>query len=204
MLRIYRIPYSTNVERVALGLAHKGIAADWLDVDPTDRAEVERVSGQPLVPVLVDGDRVVSDSTRILRYVEELQPEPPLWPRERARRAEADVFVDWFNRVWKRPPNEIEAERAERAPDERRVVELGDELRDSLDLFAALLDGREYLLGEFGVADCIAFPFVRYAVDRDPGDGETFHEILREFLVLRPEHDVVRAWIERVDARPRA
>jgi glutathione S-transferase len=34
MLRIYRIPYSTNVERVALALGHKGLEAEWIDVDP--------------------------------------------------------------------------------------------------------------------------------------------------------------------------
>ncbi len=203
MLRVYRIPYSTNVERVALALGHKRVSVEWVDVDPADRSDVERVSGQPLVPVLVDGDSVVSDSTAILRYVEQLRPEPPLWPRERARRADVDVFLDWFNRVWKRPPNEIENERAGAATDERRVAELGEELRSSLDLFDALLDGREYLHGEFSVADCAAFPFLKYAVVHDPDDDEPFHEILREFLVLGDRHARLRAWIERVDARPR-
>ena len=35
-LRVYRIPFSTNVERVALALAHKGVAVEWVDVDPFD------------------------------------------------------------------------------------------------------------------------------------------------------------------------
>ena len=54
MLRVYRIPYSTNVERVALALAHKGVEVDWVDVDPDDRTPVLAVSGQALVTVLVD------------------------------------------------------------------------------------------------------------------------------------------------------
>ena len=57
-LRLYRIPFSTNVERVALALAHKGVDVEWVDIDPNDRSEVVRVSGQELVPVLVEGDRV--------------------------------------------------------------------------------------------------------------------------------------------------
>jgi glutathione S-transferase len=201
---VYRIPFSTNVERVALALAQKGLHVEWADVDPRDRSEVERVSGQPLVPVLVDDGRVVVDSTAILRYLEGLQPEPRLFPRDPARRAELDVFLDWFNRVWKRPPNEIEAERAKPEPDEARVATLGQELNDSLDLFESLLDDRDYLFGEFSAADCAAFPFLKYALIHEEEDDEPFHEILREFLVLRRDHRGLESWIRRVDERPRA
>jgi glutathione S-transferase len=203
VLRVYRIPFSTNVERVSLALAHKGIEVQWADIDPRDRSEVERVSGQPLVPVLVDDGRVVVDSTVILRHLEDLRPEPRLFPPEPARRAEVDVFLDWFNRVWKRPPNEIEAERSEAAPDEARIAALGQELTGSLDLFEALLDDRDYLFGEFSAADCAAFPFLKYALIHDDEDDEPFHEILREFLPLADTHPRLEAWIRRVDARPR-
>jgi glutathione S-transferase len=159
VLRVYRIPFSTNVERVSLALAHKVLDVDWEDVDPADRGPVERLSGQPLVPVLVHDGRVLADSTVILRYLEDLQPEPPLFPREKARRAELELFLDWFNRVWKRPPNEIEAERAKAEPDAERIDELGRELTGSLKLFEDLLAGRDYLFGEFSAADCAAFPF---------------------------------------------
>jgi glutathione S-transferase len=200
---VYRIPFSTNVERVALALAHKGLHVEWADIDPRDRSEVERVSGQPLVPVLVDDGRVVLDSTVILRYLEELRPEPPLFPRESARRAEVEVFLDWFNRVWKRPPNEIEVERARADPDRARIDTLGAELTASLDLFEELLDGRDYLFGEFSVADCAAFPFLKYAVIHDHDDQEPFHQILREYLDLGDTHPRLEAWIKRVDERPR-
>ena len=177
---------------------------EWIEVDPADRSPVREVSGQDLVPVLVDDGRVVVDSTAILRYVEEIHPEPALWPREPARRAELDVFLDWFNRVWKRRPNEIEAERAEAAPDEARIAALGAELAAGLDLFEALLDGRDYLYGDFSAADCAAFPFLKYALDRDATDDEPFHEILREYLPLGAGHARLTAWIRRVDEHPRA
>ncbi len=203
-LRVYRIPYSTNVERVALGLGHKRLDVEWIEVDPADRSPVREVSGQGLVPVLVEDGRVVVDSTAILQYVEEIHPEPALWPREPARRAELDVFLDWFNRVWKTPPNEIEAERAEAAPDEARIAALGAELAAGLDLFEALLDGRDYLYGDFSAADCAAFPFLKYALDRDANDDEPFHVILREYLQLGADHARLKAWIRRVDEHPRA
>ena len=121
VLRVFRIPFSTNVERVSLALAHKGLDVEWEDVDPLDRSPVERISGQPLVPVLVDDGHVLADSTEIIRYLEERQPQPTLFPRDEARRAELEIFLDWFNRVWKRPPNEIEAERGKTEPDQGRI-----------------------------------------------------------------------------------
>jgi glutathione S-transferase len=203
-VRVYRIPFSTNVERVALAAGYKGVPVDWIDVDPSDRSDVERVSGQPLVPVLVDDGQVVADSTAILRYLESSVPEPPLFPRDRARRAEVDVFLDWFNRVWKRAPNEIEAERNQAVPDRPRIEALGGQLMAALDLFEDLLDGRDYLFGEFSAADCAAFPFLKYAVLHDEEDTEPFHLILREFQTLGGEDSNVAAWIRRVDERPRA
>jgi glutathione S-transferase len=204
VLRVYRIPFSTNVERVSLALAHKGLEVEWEDVDAADRSQVERVSGQPLVPVLVHERLVIADSTVILRYLDDLQPEPPLFPRDEARRAELEVFLDWFDRIWKRPPNEIEAERAKAEPDAERIYELGRELTGSLELSEAMLAGRDYLFGEFSAADCAAFPFLKYGLIFDEADSEEFHLILREHLALNDSYPRLEAWIRRVDARPRA
>jgi glutathione S-transferase len=204
VLRAYRVPFSTNVERVSLALAHKRLDVQWEDVDPRDRSPVERISGQSLVPVLADEGRVVTDSTVIIRYLEEFQPEPALFPRDEARRAELDVFLDWFNRVWKRPPNEIEAERRETEPDEARVDELGKELSGSRELFERMLAGRDYLFGAFTAADCAAFPFLKYGLIFDEDDTEEFHLILREYLALDTRYPRLEAWIRRVDAHPRA
>ena len=38
-----------------------------------DRPEVDELSGQRWVPVLVDGEQVVADSHRILEYLEHLE-----------------------------------------------------------------------------------------------------------------------------------
>jgi glutathione S-transferase len=203
-VRIYRIPFSTNVERVALACAYKGVEVEWVDVDPADRSEVERVSGQRLVPVLVSGETVLFDSPVILEWLEAQVPDPPLYPREPARRAEVEIFLQWFNRLWKRPPNEIDAEEAKPAPDTQLIEKLGEEMRRAIPLFERLLDGREYLFGDFGVADVTAFPFLKYAVFGLPeGDDERFHAILVEHQPL-DKTSPLRAWAERVEARPRA
>jgi glutathione S-transferase len=204
-IRIYRIPFSTNVERVALAAAYKGIAVEWIDVDPRDRTQVREVSGQELVPVVVAGNEVVSDSPAILEWLERRKPQPPLYPAEPARRAEVETFLDWFNQVWKRPPNLIAAEELRSAPDTARIAELFARMRHSLDRFEALLSGRDYLFGDFGVADVTAFPFLKYAAfDLPPDDDERFHEILIEGMWLGNRYPGLRAWAERVDAKPRA
>jgi len=204
-LRVYRIPYSTNVERVALAAGHKGLEVEWVDVDPADRSPVEAVSGQSLVPVLVDGDEVVADSPAIVALLEERFPEPPLYPADGPRRAEVEIFVDWFNRVWKRPPNAIADELERPEPDVALVAELSAEMRAALDRFEMLLAGRDYLFGEFGAADCIAFPFLKYAVFGLPADDhELFHRVLVDHMPLGDRYPRLTAWVKRVDEHPRA
>ena len=202
---LYRAPFSTNVERVALALAHKGLEVESVEISYEDRSPVIEVSGQGLVPVLVDGDQVIPDSVRILRHVEERWPDPPLFPRDAARRAELDVFLDWFNEVWKVPPNAIEKELERDDPDQRLVEDLSRRMRASLDLFESLLDGRDHLFGDdFSAADCAAFPFLKYAKLRDPEDDELFHRILEDNLQLGGAYPRLSAWIDRVNERPRA
>jgi glutathione S-transferase len=204
LIRVYRIPFSTNVERVALAAGHKAIEIEWIDVDPKDRSPVEAVSGQRLVPVLVDGDEILSDSPVIIDWLEQRVPDPPLFPREPARRAEVRVFVDWFNNVWKRPPNLIVAEEEKSQPDAARIAELAARMRGLVPLFEDLLNGRDYLFGDFGAADVFAFPFLKYAVFGAPADDdERFHHILVEHQPL-DAGSPLRAWAERVDAHPRS
>jgi glutathione S-transferase len=204
LIRVYRIPFSTNVERVALAAGHKAIEIEWIDVEPDDRSPIEAVSGQRLVPVLVDGETVLSDSPVIIEWLEERVPDPPLYPRDAARRAEVRVFLDWFNNVWKRPPNLIAAEEEKAEPDAARIAELGSRMRGAIPLFEDLLTGRDYLFGDFGIADVIAFPFLKYAIFGAPAaDEERFHHILVEQQPLAADSPL-RAWAARVDAHPRS
>jgi maleylpyruvate isomerase len=205
LIRLYRAPFSTNVERVALALALKGLAAESVWIEYSDRGLVERVSGQPLVPVLDYDGAIVVESMDIVRFLDERHPDPPLSPAERARRAELDVFVDWFNRVWKGPPNQIEAELARPAPDEDEIATLGARMTDALDLFEEMLGGRDHLFGhELSAADLCAFPFLKFATLHDPADDELFHLILRDRQRDGRERPRLAAWIDRVNALPRA
>ncbi len=111
------------------------------------------------MPVLDDDGFVVADSLQIIRHLERRHPEPPLLPAGDPHRAEVELFLDWFDRVWKVAPNAIEGELASERPDERRIASLAAERDRALDRFEALLGGRRHLVGDdFSAADCAAFP----------------------------------------------
>ena len=204
-MRLWRAPFSTNVERVALALAHKGLAVESVWISYEDRSPVERLSGQGLMPVLEFGDGVVvCDSMQIVRVLEERFPAAPLYPADFAGRAATMRFVDWFNGVWKVAPNALAAEIAGPAPDVARVAILADAMAGALDVFERMLGGHAHLLGdEFSAADCAAYPFLKYALWRDPDDDELFHRVLDSYQQLGEDHPRLAAWIERLDERPR-
>jgi glutathione S-transferase len=204
VLRLYCARWSTNVERVALALAHKGLSAERVWIDYADRSPVIEVSGQPLVPVLEHDGHVVSDSLQILRYLERQWPQPPLYPAHPVEAARVAVFLEWFDGVWKGPPNAIDAELGREQPDAAAVAVASRRLRGWLDVFEDLLGGGDFLFGLFGAADCAAYPFLKYAVGRPEEDDERFHRVLERELAIDGTHPRLRTWIERVGALPRA
>lgn len=88
---VYHFTTSPFARRVRLALSHKKLSAELRDARavPEHRAEVNRLNPMHTVPVLVDGETVVCDSTAILHYLERKFPDPPLWP---AGISGADVF----------------------------------------------------------------------------------------------------------------
>ncbi len=194
-LRLYAIPYSTNVERVALALGHKGVAAEVVMCD----------RGRPLADPRRErpGPGARARRRRLLRDRLEPDHRAPRAPlpgsaavpgRAGPAAPRCGVFVDWFDRVWKGPPNAIDAELGRPEPDHIRVAALEHELRSTLDVFEAMLDGRDYLMsGSLSAADCAAFPFLKYGLWIQPGDDERFHQILARNLALDGDHPRVEA-----------
>ncbi len=81
--------------RIALGL--KGIAYDQLNHDLRTGAqaatEYAALNTQHLVPTLVTGDTVLTQSSAILEWLEETHPAPPLLPTDATRRAIVRAMV---------------------------------------------------------------------------------------------------------------
>src|SRR5262249_4220310 len=85
-------PYAAKVRAI---LRHKGVAFEERIVDPLDRRELKRLSGQIAVPVLQYGAKVVADSTAIARFLDEKYPEKPILPKDPVLRARALLLEEW-------------------------------------------------------------------------------------------------------------
>jgi len=68
--------FSPYCWRTRLALAHKGLEAEGAPWRFTEKDKLA-FSGQGLVPVLVDGDTVLSDSWRIAQWLEARHPDSP-------------------------------------------------------------------------------------------------------------------------------
>ncbi len=199
-IRVHSIPFSTNVERIALACGVKEVAVEWVQHDAADRSAVHALSGQTLVPVAEFGDEVVSDSVRILERLESRQPQPPLYPADPLERAEVETFVEWFNEVWKRPVNALATDQPPADADALRTRVAAWTGR-----FETYLARAPFLLGEaLTVADVCAYPFLRYVLhEPDPADTDSFHRTLHQ-LLSPGSHPRLDAWVRRIAALPQA
>jgi len=73
MMILHQFESCPYCQRVRLVLEAKGIEYEKVEtpLSRDDRTEIFKLSGQYLVPVLVDGEKVVSDSTAIIAYLNE-------------------------------------------------------------------------------------------------------------------------------------
>ena len=93
-MKLYTYFRSSAAYRVRIALALKGLAYDSAPVHlvrdggQQHRPDYLAVNPQGLVPALVDGGRVITQSLAILEYLEEKHPKPALLPRDPAQRAQ--------------------------------------------------------------------------------------------------------------------
>jgi glutathione S-transferase len=95
MVTLYGYNVSPYAAKVRAVLAWKGIAFEEKLVHPARRGILKRLSGQIAVPVIVDGETVVADSTAIVRHLEERYPERPVYPADPALHARALLLEEW-------------------------------------------------------------------------------------------------------------
>jgi glutathione S-transferase len=99
-MRLFQIPFSHNCIKAHHVLDLKGLSYETVDINPALRGEVKRISGQALVPVLVDRGHVVSGSTEIALYLDQRHPDPPLLPDDPQERAECLILTDWADEAF--------------------------------------------------------------------------------------------------------
>ena len=98
MILLYDHPLSSYAQKVKIALREKDIAfrAELPASFGTGRDDGAFAAANPRteVPVLIDGDVTIFDSTIIMEYIEERWPDPALLPRDPAKRAFARMTED--------------------------------------------------------------------------------------------------------------
>jgi glutathione S-transferase len=96
-VKLYSISVSHPARAAGLMLRHKGIEHEIVDVPPGSQRALLRLRGFPegTVPAMTIDDRKVQGSLEISRALEELKPDPPLFPADPAQRAAVEEAERW-------------------------------------------------------------------------------------------------------------
>jgi glutathione S-transferase len=212
---LYSGPLSLFSRKVEIALREKGLPFDRQMVAFSQESgyspkhpDVLAVNPKGQVPVLVDGELSLYDSTIILEYLEDAYPHPPLYPAPpqlRARCRQLELFADevmlpslraLMHRTGPRPADPkvwIEWEAGATAAESV----LSHHLRD----LNQKLEENEYLCGALSVADIAIFMAVLW-IPRLGGSLVAGHRALSEWyarLSRRPAFAIVAAEIAAAD-----
>jgi glutathione S-transferase len=161
MMKLYDFLQCPFGQKVRIVLAEKGLSYDLVEVDLTQgaqrRPEFRRLNPFGRVPVLVDEDTTVYDSTIIAEYLEDEYPEPPLLPAigSSALRAQARIWEDIADTSFTVQVGQLMAEmvKAEPERDGNRIVRLHQWIEQMLSFLNHQLQGQDFLASQFSVAD---------------------------------------------------
>jgi glutathione S-transferase len=148
--------------------------------------EVLRINPKRQVPVLIDGDLEIFDSTQIFEYFESIKPEPALWPADPNARARARLLEHKSDEVYFPPIVRLMGLQA--SPDDPAAVEARASALGFYDTMEKDLGSKEWLAGSYTYAD-IAFYMAQIFGERM---GAPMSEAHRNLL----------AWRNRMSARP--
>jgi glutathione S-transferase len=182
-----RCPYA---RRTRIVLHEKGIDFDVHEVDLENKSE-EFLSVSPYgkVPVVSINGTTLYESNVVNEYLDEVYEIPRLMPGNPEQRALArswmafadDYFFPFIFRI---------SMGSQRGFSEEQIQEAKEKLHDSLSRLERRLEGREYLMGEFTLAD------IAHA-----GNFHRLRELAERGDVPLQKYPNVIAWMERVESR---
>lgn len=184
-------PLSSYCHKVLVGLYERDTPFEARVVDLSQTAaEFAAMWPTAKIPLLVDGERVVPETSIQLEYLDTHYPGPPMLPADPEARLEARLWDRLFDQYVMTPMQKIVADRmrAEDEKDPRGVENARNMLQMAYGLIEGHMAGRNWAAGaDFSLADCAAAPALFYAGIVEPW-GEERRELGAYFerLVARP------------------
>jgi glutathione S-transferase len=201
-MKLYSGPLSLFSRKVEIVLGEKGLAFER-EMVPFSQAKgyspkhplVLAANPKAQVPVLVDGDLTLFDSTIIAEYLEGAYPDRPLFPRDANARARCRLielygdevlFAQVRHLLFRTEPPHPDPKLQALREEEGRQADVA--IRAQYDALEDQLGDREYFCGDVSVADIALFMTVLFALRLK---GPTLEG-----------HPALAAWHARVRARP--
>jgi len=167
---------SNNSMKVRIALNYKGIPYRTEEVEgmnPAARQKLVEISGQPLAPVMTDGDRVLFDSSAIVRYLEANFPDTPrLFSSDRATMREIEKLENWAKLDLGSTLGTVFGELIKTfeggAPDLELCGQAAAKMRALTGEIESRLEQHAFMIGdEMTAADATAAPIVFWAMPTD-------------------------------------
>jgi glutathione S-transferase len=169
-IRLYSGPLSMFGAKAEIALHEKWLPFELIMVPfGTDHRyepkhpEVLRVNPKRQVPVLIQGAVEIFDSTQIFESLEELAPEPALWPPSREERARARLLELQSDEVYF--PHIIRLMGLQDTPDDPAAVTAREGAAAFYSRMEGLLEKADWLAVQYSYAD-IAFFMAQFFGDR--------------------------------------
>ena len=192
-MKLYSGPLSMFGAKAEIAAHEKGLAFELVMVPfemktlyTPKHPEVLRINPKRQVPVLVDEDLEIFDSTQIFEYFESIKPEPALWPAGAKDRARARLLEHKSDEVYFPPIVRLMG--LQSTPQDAAALEARAASAAFYDGMENVLGDEVWLVGQYSYAD-IAFYM-----------AQLFGE--RMGAPLTDAHPRLIEWRERMGQRP--
>ncbi|WP_079253816.1 glutathione S-transferase family protein [Endozoicomonas arenosclerae] len=95
MMHLHQMEDSPFCEKIRLLLQYKNLPYETVEYGASAITRIRRLNPAGKVPVLIDGEQTISDSTDICRYIELRCPEKSVYPDCAERSAQVHLLEDW-------------------------------------------------------------------------------------------------------------
>jgi glutathione S-transferase len=193
-IKLYDYITSPNCQRVIVVLEEKKLPYEKIPVDlkkmEQKKPDFLKLNPYGKVPVIIDGATVLYESLIINEYLEEKYPEPPLMPKDPAKRGKIRILIDYGMNHLDPPYQKIRKEimKDEKERDPGLIENARKELKHLMGRLEREIGEQPYIAGDFSLVDAALIP--------------RFTRMVGMGVFPDPSLSQMGKWLERMKQRP--